>query len=328
MRFRPDRRVPTAIALIPPLTAALVVALGGCAQKSEAQQLLELRNGVAYTQYRRLSESGLSDGLAEYRSNIERDGYQPDPTFAKRDLCPMRVMLAYGALIEDKHTATIAESDLVDSQPCSDSERTAAASLRAVAYQRLSWPTLAAVESQGVWERPATAPKNSPPERQVTLHLALGYLAATEQRWDQAQLHIDGLTQLLGQAWLAGLPQAGLAFREGRPQDGLAALKRLSLDASAPQGLRSEIGAVIQGTEVAGAHPLDANRSMPRLVAIALWNAVQKDGPQTLATMTRFIEQKAWAPLVQVARHDADGASGWMSGGWARPSSMKDAKAP
>lgn len=296
----------------------LTVALAACGNKSETEQLAELRGGIAYTQYRRLSENGLPGGLAAYQKGLQWTGENwasngrtlnneaskspvadlPKGDFSQAELCVVHVLLAYGALIANKNTLALAESDIVEAQSCGAFDRAAATSLRAVVFQREQWPGLARLEGEKAWALPTQAGEDLPPaEHVMVLHAALAYFAASEQEWERAQLHFDALGQLAGQPWFAQLPPAGIAFRQGRTRDGLIALKKLSVDPSAPADVRKELVALIAKVEAKGGD-VDSAVFMPRLVATLSWELIASEGPQLLRTATGFAEQQAdWTAL-------------------------------
>lgn len=307
----------------------LIAALAACSSKSENEQLLELRDGLAYTQYRRLSESGLPGAIGAYRKGMEWSGKAPPVAFDEADYCAMHVLLAYGALVADKSTIALAESDIVEARNCGSFDRVAANSLRSVVFQRLEWPQLAQAESDKVWTAPQAPGADQPPVAHViTLHAALTYLAVSEKRWDRAQVHIDALGQLLKQPWMSELPRAGLAFQEGRTRDGLVTLKRMSQDPSAPEPVRKELARFIAKVEAKGGD-VDSFVFMPRLIAVLTWEAVKQEGPDVLRTTTRFAEEQAWKPLNDSVK-DGAGKAREVAGGWwdkARNAVSSDAKA-
>lgn len=288
--------------------ALLTFALAACGSKSETEQLAELREGIAYTQYRRLSENGLPGGLAAYQKGLQWTGENwasknpvadlPKGDFSEADLCVVHVLMAYGALIANKNTIALAESDIVEGQSCSAFNRAAATSLRAVVFQREQWPGLAKLEGQKAWALPKQAGEDLPPaEHMLVLHAALAYFAASEQEWERAQVHFDALGHLLGQPWFAQIPPVGIAFKEGRTRDGLSALKKLSVDPSAPAEVRKELVALIAKVEAKGGD-VDSAIFMPRLVATLTWEMIAAEGPQLLRTATGFAEEQAdWAAL-------------------------------
>lgn len=307
----------------------LIAALAACSDKSENEQLLELRDSLAYTQYRQLSDHGLPGAIGAYRKGMEWSGKQPPVEFGEADYCAMHVLLAYGALVADKSTIALAESDIVEARGCGAFDRVAANSLRSVVFQRLEWPQLAQAESDKVWAAPQSPGAEQPPVAHViTLHAALTYLAVSEKRWDRAQVHIDALGQLLKQPWMSDLPRAGLAFQEGRTRDGLVALKRMSRDPSAPEPVRQELARFIAKVEAKGGD-VDSFAFMPRLIAVLTWEAVKDQGPEVLSTTTRFAEEQAWKPLNDTVKQGAGKARDVAGGLWdkARGAVAPDAKA-
>lgn len=311
-----------------PLAAAalLSAALAACGSKSETEQLAAMRDSLVYTQYRRMSEKGLPGGLSAYRKGLQWTGENwaghrlpadlPKGEFSQADLCVTHVLLAYGALIADKRSIALAESDIVQAQACGAFDRAAATSLRAVVFQREQWPELAELEGRKAWALPKQAGEDLPPvEHVIILHAALAYFAASEQEWERAQVHFDALGHLLQQPWFAQLPPVGIAFKEGRTQDGLVALKKLSRDPTAPPSVRKELEALIAKVEAKGGD-VDSMLFMPRLVAVLSWEAIQAEGPQVLRTATGFAEDKAWTAAGDSLKQGADKAKAAAAGWW------------
>jgi hypothetical protein len=295
--------------------AVLAAALAGCGDKSETEQLADLRDGLAYTNYRRVSENGMPAAIAAYRKGAQWSGQTPPVEFSEADICAMHVLLAYGALIADKGTIALAESDIVEAGDCAPFDRVAANSLRSVVFRRQQWPQLAQAESDKAWAAPKQAGQDKAPAEQVMiLHVTLAYLAVSEQRWDRAQLHIDALAQLLRQPWMSDLPRAGIAFKEGRTGDGLVALKHMSQDPTAPPEVRAELARFIAKIEAKGGD-VDSFAFMPRLVAVLTWEAIKQEGPDVLKTTARFAEQQAWKPLNDSVSSGA-GKAREVAGSW------------
>lgn len=303
----------------------LILCFSGCGRNaSEAEQLAELRDGFTYTQYRRISEVGLSAALKVYRKGREWQGKEGEAVaeVSSDGTCASRVMLAYSALMAKKHTVALAETDIIINKDCTDFEKLAAASLRSVAFQRFGWPELAEKESGAIWEAvqareelPSDA--LTPVDRLIVLHVALTYAAVHDQRWDQAQLHCDALGILLEQPWLSEFPRAGGAFQEGDFQEGLITLKQISRDPSAPESVKQTLSLWIAKIE-ARAGDIDSFAFMPRLVAVVVWDAVKEYGPEALGAAVRFAEENTWQPLEGVVHEGADSARGLANSWWSK----------
>ncbi|MBN7135019.1 hypothetical protein A7A76_01300 [Lysobacter enzymogenes] len=302
--------------------ATLAAALAACGAKSESEQLADLRDGLTYTQYRRVSENGLPAALATYRFGAQfsdKAGIAGSdlPELGPADLCIAHLLLAYGALGADKTTLALAETDIVEAQECAAFDNLAAASLRSVAFQRLQWPQLAQAESERVWAAQGDGDFDQGPAGQMlALHLGLGYLAVSEKRWDRAQVHADALGQMLRAPWLGQIAGAGVAVQEGRTRDALVALKRLSADPSVPAELRKELAGLIAQAEAKG-DDVDSFAFMPRLATSLAWDAVQAHGPEAMRAATRFADEQALKPMGESLQKGV-GQAGDVAGGWWR----------
>ncbi|QWP75658.1 hypothetical protein J5226_18895 [Lysobacter sp. K5869] len=318
--------------------AALALALTACGAKSETEQLADLRDGLTYTQYRRVSENGLPAALEAYRLGAQlsdKAGMAPPdlPKLGPADLCIAHLLLAYGALGADKTTIAVAETDIVEAQDCAAFDDLAAASLRSVAFQRLEWPQLAQSESEKVWSAQNKTDiefGKGPAGQMLALHLGLGYLAVSEKRWDRAQIHADALGQMLRAPWLGKIAEAGVAVQEGRTGDALIALKRLSQDPSVPGGLRKELAGFIAQAEAKGGD-VDSFAFMPRLITTLAWDAVQAHGPEAMQAATRFADEQALKPVGESLQKGVGQAGEAASGWWRKAreawSSSSDKKA-
>lgn len=302
--------------------AALALALAACGAKSETEQLADLREGLTYTQYRRVSENGLPAALEAYRLGArlgDKAGMAPPelPELGPADLCIAHLLLAYGALGAGKTTVAVAETDIVEAQDCAAFDDLAAASLRSVAFQRLQWPQLAQQESEKVWAaQRASRSDQGPGMQMLALHLGLGYLAVSEKRWDRAQVHADALGQMLRAPWLGKIAEAGVAVQEGRTRDALVALKRISEDPGVPAGLRKELAGLIAQAEAKGGD-VDSFAFMPRLATTLAWDAVRAHGPEAMRAATRFADEQALKPMGE-SLHEGIGQAGEAAGGWWR----------
>ncbi|MBX9402833.1 hypothetical protein K4L06_16100 [Lysobacter sp. BMK333-48F3] len=282
--------------------AGLAFVLAACGGKSETEQLAELRDGLAYTQYRRVSESGLPGALEAYRLGAQWSGKAglaaPElPPIGPADLCIAHVLLAYAALGADKTTLAIAETDIVEAQDCAPFDDLAAASLRSVAFHRQEWPQLAQAESERVWAVPrAPGAEQTPAGQMLTLHLGLGYLAVSEKRWDRAQIHADALGQMLQAPWLGKIAAVGVAVQEGRVGEALVELKRLSQDPSVPAGVRKELTALIAQAEAKGGD-VDSFAFMPRLIATLAWDAAKQHGPTAVRAAANLADEQKLRPM-------------------------------
>lgn len=310
-----QRRAAIHSALLRVSAIVLITALSACGAKSETEQLAELRDGLIYSQYRRASQTGMPTAIDAYRKGAQWTGAGAPPEFTNKDHCTMHVLLAYGALIADKSTISLAESDIVESAGCDEFNRVAADSLRAVIFRRNEWPQLAKAESDKVWSTPTMPADTSQPIASVMiLHVTLAYLAVSEERWDLAQLHIDALALLLKQPWMSDLPRAGIAFQEGRNGDALIALKHMSEDPTAPPAVRAEVERFIAQIE-GKAGLVDSFAFMPKLVAVLTWEAIKQHGPEVIKTTARFAEHQAWKPLNDSVK-DGAGKAREVAGSW------------
>lgn len=300
--------------------AALALALAACGGNSETEQLAELRDGLAYSQYRRVSESGLPAALDAYRLGAQWSGKAglapPDlPPIGPADLCIAHVLLAYAALGADKTTLAIAETDIVEAQDCAPFDDLAAASLRSVAFHRLEWPQLAQAESEKVWAAPrAAGAKKTPAGQMLALHLGLGYLAVSEQRWDRAQIHADALGQMLQAPWLGKIAAAGVAVQDGRAGEALVALKQLSRDPGVPAGVRRELAALIAQAEAKGGD-VDSFAFMPRLIATLAWDAAKAHGPTAVRAAAGLADEQRLRPMGESLQQGV-GRAGQAAGSW------------
>lgn len=315
--------------------AALALSLAACGAKSETEQLAELRDGLAYTQYRRVSESGLPAALDAYRLGAQWSGKAgvtaPElPPLGAADFCVAHLLLAYAALGADKSTLAVAEADIVEAQDCAPFDDLAAASLRSVAFHRLEWPQLAQAESDRVWAAPrAAGAEKTPAGQMLALHLGLGYLAVSEKRWDRAQIHADALGQQLRAPWLGKIAAAGVAVQEGRVGEALVELKRLSQDSSVPVGVRKELAALIAQAEAKGGD-VDSFAFMPRLIATLTWDAAKQHGPAAVRAAAGLADEQTLRPMGESLQKGV-GQAGDAAGHWwnqAREALAPSADAP
>ncbi|MDR7193796.1 hypothetical protein [Luteimonas terrae] len=284
----PRRWRPTALSCL----VGALVALSGCASKSEAEQLAKLRAGFTYQRYQQLSGPGLPTAVEAYRRTSEVAG-KPTPPFTPADLCTARVLMAYAALAADKQILTIAEADLIDRHDCDAFSRHAAQSLRIVTYQRRGWHDLAQADSQ---LDPATldAEKTDAITQLAALHLVLIYTGVMDKKWDRVVLHVEGLGALIGTPWLGDLGHACLDIHEGRTRDGLRRIKRVSENPHVPEEVRTELAAFIATVELRAGN---LDESAGKLMLRMTWMALRQYGPDNLRRLIGFVEDNGWRRL-------------------------------
>lgn len=298
---------------------ALLLAAGGCAKKSEAEQLAALREGFTYKRYQQVSGTGLPTALEAYRKASELSGKPVEP-FTAEELCVARTLLAYSALTFDKQTLVIAESDLIDRNGCDALTRHAAQSLRVVVFQRRSWHGLAHEHSQVDPAGLGDARKDAM-ARLAALHLVLIYTGAMDKRWDRVVLQVEGLAALIGTPWLGEIGNACLDIHEGRTRDGLRRIKRLSENPHVPEQVRTELATAIAAFE-AEAGNLDD--SMTRLLLRMVWLAIRDHGPERLRMLAGFVEDNAWNRLASAP----DDLRAGLSERWRRWRADDEVEAP
>lgn len=273
------------------ILAAILVS--GCAKKTETEQLAEFRDKLTYTQYRLLTANGLPLGLKSYQAGLTLSGNKELPTFAEKDICTARVVLAYGGLISDKRTISLAEADLVDIEACAIFEKAAASSLRSVIFHRQEWPVLAKTETERANLMLSSDEKGPQTETELTVfHVALGVTSVMENDYERALVHVDALGLLLKQPWFGKLGRATLMLKQGEVTSALRDLKRLSEDESVPVEVRSELGRGIAQIETKTGN-IDAPAFMARVLVKGLWDIIKTQGSLGLATMTSFADSKS-----------------------------------
>lgn len=264
----------------------------GCSKKSETEQLAEMRDSFTYSKYALLSENGLALGLKAYQEGVTLSGQEEMPKITAQDVCLARTLLAYGALISDKNTVALAESDLIDKANCDLVMRGAAGSLRAVIFHREKWPGLAAEETQKSQTLLTTSSDKETAETQLmAFHLALGTNAVMNEDYKRAQVHADALALLMKSPWLSKLAQTTIHFKKGNVTDGLRDVKRLSEDPSVPAEIRGELARGIQEIE-AKTGSVDAPAFMTRVLIRGVWDIATEQTSGSLAKVSGFVKSQ------------------------------------
>ncbi|HWV15255.1 MAG TPA: hypothetical protein VN030_07465 [Cellvibrio sp.] len=267
-----------------------LILISGCAKKTETEQLAEFRDKLTYTQYRLLTASGLPLGLKGYQTGLTLSGNKELPTFTEKDICTARVVLAYGSLISDKRTISLAEADLVDQADCAIFEKAAASSLRSVLFHRQEWPTLSKAETERANLMLSSDAKGPETETELTaFHVALGVAAMMGKDYDRALVHVDALGLLFKQPWLGTLGKATIMLKQGEVTTALRDIKRLSEDESVPLYVRTELGKGITHIENQTGN-IDAPAFAARVLVMGLWEVIKTHGSHGLSTMAGYAD--------------------------------------
>lgn len=275
------------------LVSGLIVScflISACSKKSETEQLADMRDSFTYSKYALLSENGLALGLKAYQQGVILSGEEKMPEITAQDICLARTLLAYGALISDKNTVALAESDLIDKENCDLVMRGAAGSLRSVVFHREQWPGLATEEaqkSQSLLEN--TSDKETADTQLMVFHLALGSNAVMKDDYTRAQVHADALGLLMEAPWLGKLATATIHFKEGNVTDGVRDVKRLSEDATVPPEIRGELAKGIQEIEAKTGN-VDAPGFMMRVLIRGMWDIATEKSSGSLEQISGFVK--------------------------------------
>ena len=273
------------------LSVAVIVLLTGCREKTEAEQLAQLRESFTYTRYRQLSASGIPGAYKLYARGLELAGRPTAPPLDDSTLCSLHVLLAYSALSAERNMIAIAESDIVENMPgCEQFDRSASAALRAIAFHRQKWPNLAEQENLRVWTAEDPALQSELDLKVLLAHLALAYNALMDERWDRVMVHVDGIALTLRAPWLADLVRAGVAFHDGRAREALLSIKRLSEEPRVPAGVRCVLGEGIAKVEE-HTGDIDSRLWTARLITRVLWITLRERGPEEVRRALEFVEQ-------------------------------------
>ena len=273
---------------------ALCLLLGACAEKTEQQQLAELRDGFTYKRYRQVSEKGLPAAYAAYAAGSQWADAGPVPPFTPDTECLAHALLGYSALTANRGTLAIAEADIVDALPACKALVQPSAALRSVAFQRLEWPQLAREQSELATF--GNAPRNAANDEQavtqaLVIHAVLGYAALSDKDAARAQVHIEAIALILQQPWLVELGNAGLAIQQGDLRQGLVALKGLSNNPQVPADVRGYLQQMITEIEAETGN-VDSSLWTARVFAMIIWREARVHGPQGLRSLIGFVDQQ------------------------------------
>lgn len=299
--------------------------LAGCAEKTEQEQLAELRNGLTYKQYRQLSERGMPAAYTVWAVSSKWADTGLIPPFSPDTECLAHVLVGYSALTADRGTLAIAEADIVSALPACAYLAQASAALRSVAFQRLGWSQLAREENELATY--GGAKSDSPDVQQavvqaLVIHVVLGYAALADSNPDRAQIHIDAIALVLEQPWIGELGTAGLAIQQGDVRQGLVAIKRLSDNPAVPPEVRQLLQEAIGQIE-SRTGSVDSSLWTTRVLAMVIWRELRVHGPENLRWLVGFVDQYKGG-LGQIS----EGGKSWLTQWWdaarARLSSRTD----
>lgn len=277
--------------LVPAIIAGSLL-MTACSKKPETEELAAMRDSFTYSKYLLLSDRGLALGLKAYQKGVVLSGKEKMPEITHQDICLARSLLAYGALVTNKNTIALAETDLIDKNDCGVLMRGAAGSLRAVVYHREEWPQLAKEETQKSQSLLSSVSDEETAETQlVVFHLALGSNAVMGKDYKTAQVHADALALLLKAPWLGKAAQAGINFKTGNVTDAVRDVKRLSEDPGVPADIRGELAKAIQAIENKTGN-VDAPAFMARVLLMGVWDIASEQSSSSWAKVSGFVKSQ------------------------------------
>ena len=268
--------------------------LAGCAEKTEQEQLAELRDGFTYKRYRQVSEKGLPAAYAAWSVSSEWAETGLVPPFTPETECLAHALLGYSALTANRGTLAIAEADIVTALPACHDLAQASAALRSVAFQRLEWPQLAREESELATYGGAKSDSTNVQQaltQALVIHVVLGYAALADKNPARAQIHIDAIALVLEQPWMGELGRAGLAIQQGDVRQGLVALKGLSNNPKVPADVRGYLQEIIGQIE-SQTGDVDSSLWTTRVFAMIIWRELRAHGPESLQRLVGFVDQQ------------------------------------
>jgi hypothetical protein len=237
--------------------------------------------------------SSVGSNAAEQAATV--DDSANEPLFGHEDLCIARILLAYGEMTADKPDFALAETDLIEeSTQCNVSEKQIATSLRAVIFHRNEWPGLAQLETEKVKAMMGKAPSGDMSfQGMLVANVAFAGLAIRNDNWEAAGIHIESISLMLDEPWIASLSKIGIAFKEKRIEDGLQEMKRLSQDPSVP----TEVQTVMQGfiADIEKQHgDVDSPLFMEKLITKVVWETAKSKGSEQWKALTTLLDENSW----------------------------------
>ncbi len=261
------------------MVLALLLSSGCERQVDEQQELADLQQGLVYSNYQRLSDSGIATLLEGYNHELVAQSLPPATSAELHGA----VALLWG--LANKPTLALAEAELARQADSAQRHRVLIDSVAAVALYQQGWPGLATATAEGPRQAGATLEQaNEVQAEQISLFLALGYLGYLEQ--DEGMIHyaFEGLATVTGYTFLPTLGKAGLKLQQGELQEGLVMLKSLLKDPSLPAAERQQIQRLI--SELEAQHgALESPLFMPRLMMSAVAGMVLEQAGSSAARL-------------------------------------------
>lgn len=285
------------------LTSIGLCLLAACSNnKSELEQLAELRQGLVYRHYRALSENGLRPGLVSldkalvWAGSVKPELKTAPLEFTSDDLCVARLMLSYSALSTGKTTPALAEADITSDGPCPQLISAGASTLRAIIFQRSNWPGLAKQEQDAALKLIPPNAKGMSAEEQLTVfHTLMLITHMQDGKPEQAVVHLDAIALLLKEPWLGKIGRAALTLKQGDLTGGLRELKRLSEDPSTPPEIRELLANEIAKLE-ASTGSVDSSLFQVRLLTLLMRHALKDHSPK-YAIMIAYADKQVGEQL-------------------------------
>ncbi|MBI3230243.1 MAG: hypothetical protein HYZ45_08745 [Burkholderiales bacterium] len=281
----------------PAVAILLTTLVSACGEKSEEQQLAEMRSSVVYSQYRLLSENGMRIGLNTLEKSlilageIKPDAGVPHHSFSEEEVCVARLLLAYSAVTAEKNTVALAETDIVSDGKCPQLMKSGAGTIRSVIFQHEKWPNLAASENDKAMKLlPAKIDGKDSQEKIAVFHILMVISAFKSGDMDRARLHVDAIALMWKKPWISAVALSAIQVKQGNFAEATRSLKRVTEDPSTPPKFREALREHIAVIEAKTGN-VDSTGFAAKLLALMVWEAL-KQSSSKYAVMEAYAENQ------------------------------------
>lgn len=232
----------------------IILVLFGCSKDlTEAEQFEELKSSIKFRAYTKASELTLEPTLKQINEQMKNEQVEKLTQYKlKRDFTVNEAHASMGLLwvLSMKPDFAIAESLISLGLLENETEKYRVTSIMALAMYQKGWRGLATEKSSEAREILSDESlKSELYYEQLTTYFAYGLLSLKNGDVEGTRVAFSALGALTGITWFSDATESILLIKQGRIQDGLSRLKKLSKDPNLPEHERKYIGRIIESVE-------------------------------------------------------------------------------
>lgn len=239
-----------------------------------------MTSGITYAAYQTASRASIKPSVEAYNKQ-NPDSIRLDPAYA-------HLLLGYFWTVSGKPAWAFAEADLAEESKEAN-VKYLAQSLRSVTMYQQGWHTLSQQEATYAKQSLSRETSSYAVAEAIAFYLIMGTLYVNEKDFAQAKFFWAGFGNETGIHWPYQLCDAAADWQAGNLDQALSKLKTMSQDPAVPTSLREALLESIGKIEQHAGASIDSSLFWPKLIAVLLWEELQKSSNPSLRRVTDMI---------------------------------------